>query len=374
MTKRGWNYGDIMNLSEMAIKRLKEVHKLRIDQELEKALEKEREFMPFPNPLFLDAVEKLKDFNLRGGKRLRPAFLVEGYRCVGGKDLDSAYQASIAIEGSETYLLIHDDVIDEDALRRGKPTVHKMYSADLERFALPEAKRKHISEGLAMVLGDVQATINYDWFLKPNFPTGLKVKAIQHFNEILRLTCYGQILDVMSETKPAEEVTEEDVITIHRLKTSAYTIYGPLQIGAILGGASEDELKIFYEYGDPLGVAFQLQDDILGTFGDPKKTGKPVHSDLKEGKRTLLIVKALENADDHEKRELLAFLGKRDLTDKEADTARGIIKETGSLEYSREMAKRLADQSLKAVENADFVEEGKEYLIGIAEYLINRDV
>ncbi len=363
-----------MNLAEAAVKKLKEVHKPRIDKELKAALENEKNLIPFKNDVFIDAVEKLEDFNLRGGKRLRPAFMVEGYRCVGGENIDEIYKASIAIEGSEAYLLIHDDIIDEDELRRGKPTMHKMFEADLESSHLPMEKRKHLAEGLAIVIGDVQATMNYDWFLKTNFPDNLKIKAVGRFNDILRLTSYGQLLDIMSETKPVEMVKEEDVLTIHRLKTSAYTIYGPLQIGAILGGASEKESEIFYNYGDPLGVAFQLQDDILGLFGDPKRTGKPAHSDLREGKRTLLIVKALENADAKQKERLLALLGKRDLTDEEAEEAREIVRETGSLDYNREMAKKLANQALEAVEKADFVQEGKDYLIGIAEYLINRDV
>ncbi len=361
-------------LSEKALKRLKEAHKPEIDKRLAKRINDERKYFPVDHPVFEREIDYLYDFNMRGGKRLRPAFIVEGYLAVGGKDLDAIYDASIAIEGSEAYLLIHDDIIDNDTLRRGKPTVHVMFEEYLKGQGLPDNEAKELGKSLALVSGDLQAVMNYEWLLDTNFPAELKVKAVLKFNHILRLTNYGQLLDISLETMPIDKVTETDVLTVHSLKTSAYTIWGPLQIGGILGGGSEKQLQSFYEYGYNLGIAFQLQDDILGLYGDTKKTGKPAHSDLKEGKRTLLIIKALENATEDQKRQLLSLLGNRNITDEDADIAREIVKETGSLDYNRELAKNLAEKGLKAIENADIEEEPKEYLIGIAEFLINRDV
>ncbi len=361
-------------LAEKAIKKLKEVHKPEIDKRLKAALEKERMYIPNDHPLFHDTLDKLIDFNLRGGKRLRPAFIVEGYRCVGGKDMDAIYDASLVIEGSEAWLLIHDDIIDDDTLRRGKPTMHMMYIEDLKKKDLPDELRRHMGMSLAIIAGDLQAALTYEWLVNSNFPAELKEKAIKRYNHVLRLTSYGQVLDVMAETVPPEQVKEEDVLLIHSLKTSAYTLWGPLQIGAILGGATDKQLEVFYRYGHPLGIAFQLQDDILGLYGDVKKTGKPAHSDLKEGKRTLLIIKALENATPEQKRELLRILGNKNLTDEDAEIAREIVRETGSLDYNRELARKLAEEGMKAVEDADFDPEGKEYLLGIAEFLINREV
>ncbi len=363
-------------LAEKAIKKLKEVHKPEIDKRLRAALEKEREYIPNDHPLFHDVIDKLLDFNMRGGKRLRPSFIVEGYRCVGGKDMDAIYDASLVIEGSEAWLLIHDDIMDDDTLRRGKPTMHVMYENELKKrgVQLPPEKLKHMGISLGMTVGDLQAVLTYEWLTKPDFPRELKEKALQRYNLVLRLTCYGQILDVMAETMPPEEIKEEDVLLIHSLKTSAYTLWGPLQIGAILGNATDKQLEIFYNYGYPLGIAFQLQDDILGLFGDVKKTGKPAHSDLKEGKRTLLIIKALENATPEQKKRLLEIWGNKNLTDEDAEEAREIVRETGSLDYNRELARKLAEEGMAAMEAADFDPEGKEYLLGIAEFLINREV
>ncbi len=362
-----------MKLSEVAISRLKNIHKPEIDKRLKNALEKERDHFPVSHEVFNQEVDVLLDFNLRGGKRLRPAFVVEGYRAVGGEDLDSAYDASIAIEGSEAYLLIHDDIIDDDVLRRGKPTVHVMYM-DFLKNKVDESRLKHMGQALALISGDLQAVMNYEWLMRTKFPSELKVKAVRKFNDVLKLTNYGQLLDTMIELMPAEDVREEDVLLVHSLKTSAYTIWGPLQVGAILGGGGEEVLDGFYNYGYPLGIAFQLQDDILGLYGDEKKTGKPAYSDLKEGKRTLLIVNALRNASPDQKKDLLAVLGKKDLTDEEAEVAREIVKETGSLDYNKELARKFAKQGVSAIENLDIDKEAKDYILGIAEFLINREM
>ncbi len=360
-------------LAENALKKLKEVHKPEIDKRLGQKIMEEKKYFPLEHEAFEKEVEFLYDFNMRGGKRLRPAFIVEGYLAVGGENIDAAYDASIAIEGSEAYLLIHDDIIDNDTLRRGKPTMHVMYKNYLESIGLG-SRAVELGKSLAIVSGDLQAVMNYHWLLETDFPDELKTKVVLKFNHILRLTNYGQLLDITLETLPIEKVKEEDVITVHSLKTSAYTIWGPLQIGGVLGEATEDQLNAFYDYGYNLGIAFQLQDDILGLYGDVKKTGKPAHSDLKEGKRTLLIVKALENATEEQKRELLGILGKKNLTDEEAEIARDIVRETGSLEYNKKLARELAEKGLNAIKNADIEKEPKEYLIGIAEFLINRDV
>ena len=136
-----------------------------------------------------------------------------------------------------------------------------------------------------------------------------KIKAIKAFNEMTAKVIYGQQLDILSEM---EEITIEDISLIHRLKTAAYTIEGPLIIGALLAGAKN--LKTFSKYAIPLGKAFQMQDDILGVFGDEKKLGKPIGSDIKEGKQTILILKALEVANDKQKKIITKNLGNKKLT------------------------------------------------------------
>jgi geranylgeranyl diphosphate synthase type I len=160
---------------------------------------------------------------------------------------------------------------------------------------------------------------------------------------------------------------------VHTLKTAHYTVAGPLQLGAILAGASEEDLKALNDYGIPLGKAFQIQDDILGLFGSEEKFGKPTDSDLKEGKRTLLILKALEKCSPEEKEKIEGALGNQELSAEAAEEVRAIIKATGSLDYSRKLAGELIEQAKQSISQSNFKAEAKEFLLGIADYMLKRD-
>ena len=355
-----------------AIARLKE-HKSVIDKKLEAYLEEKKRHAVELGAYTQEMMGFLKEFNLRGGKRLRPAFVVEGYRCVGGTDMDAIYYASLASEIMEGYLLIHDDVMDQDDVRRGGPSVHKVYR-DYHTKQFGGEGASHFGESMAIIGGDILESMGVDVLANSAFPEANKVKAMGKYAKIVRYTGYGQLLDILSEELPIEKVTEEHVLTVHKLKTSMYTIEGPLHMGALLGGATQKQLDAFTAYGIPLGQAFQLQDDMLGLFGNAEKLGKPVDSDLKEGKRTLLILKALEKANKKEKAEILAALGNKSVTPAQVDRVRVIVKSTGSFDYSKQLAAKLAAEARGAVANSKFEKDGKDYLLGIADYLINREV
>ena len=318
--------------------------------------------------------EHINEYNLRGGKRIRPAFVVEGYRAVGGKDFDAIYDAALAIETMEGYLLIHDDMMDRDDLRRGGKTVHRIYREWFkEKLNGDDKEAEHFGNSLAIDAGDIVETFGPELIATSNFPAERKIEAIKRYTTITRYTGYGQALDLIVDKLPINEITEKHVITIHKFKTSLYTITGPLQIGVILAGGTKEQQSIMEQYGENLGIAFQIQDDLLGVYADEKKLGKPVGSDLKEGKRTLLILKALEKGTPEQQARLKSFLGKQDITPEEVKEAQEIIKETGSLDYSKQLAIDYAKKGIQAIENADFNQEAKEYLLGIADYLINRE-
>ena len=216
-------------------------------------------------------------------------------------------------------------------------------------------------------------TFGYEIILNSDFPVEVKNNVLEVYNKVLAQTCYGQMLDVLASAQPLGSVKEEDVLTVHRLKTSKYTIEGPLHMGAILAGTSKKNMRILSSYAIPLGIAFQLQDDILGLFGDTEKTGKPVGADVREGKRTLLMVKAWELGSEKDREILNRFLGKSDLTGKELEMVRDVVVRTGSLDYSKELAKKYAKEVKPVIEKSSFRKEGKDFLLGIADYLINRE-
>jgi len=216
-------------------------------------------------------VGAVRSLALRGGKRLRAALIgaaLEGF----GVSWRDAVPALAAIELLQTYFLIHDDWMDEDEVRRGGPSVHAMLRDDFGS--------RRAGEVSAILAGDFAAALATDSLASTQVPAPRVVEALRLFARMQCEVIAGQLLDVR-----ASGVVE----TMHDLKTGSYTVRGPLAIGAALAGASPESRAALDALSRPLGVAFQLRDDLLGTFGDPKTTGKPVGGDLRQGKRTAIV-------------------------------------------------------------------------------------
>ncbi len=182
---------------------------------------------------------------------------------------------------------------------------------------------------------------------------------------------FGQELDVVSSRK--DEITKEEIFRIHKLKTSKYTFEGPLLIGALLGGAKQSDLEILKGYSTPLGLAFQLQDDILGVFGDESKLGKPVGSDIREGKKTFLLLKAKETCSKSDKKILESILGSKNLTAKNINKVREIITRSGSLEHNKQLIHELLKEAKDEISELEINGDGKTFMINLVDYLSERD-
>ena len=313
-----------------------------------------------------EVVANIKEYTLRGGKRLRPIFLIYGYKCLTEANIDAVIEASISVELMQSYLLIHDDIMDEDELRRGKPTFHIVYEHICNTLFGGGATRK-FGENIAILAGDLLEAYGIDVLTNSRFKEEYVTRALRKYAEIVKNVGYGQILDIMSEKKNA--ITEAEILQIHKLKTASYTIENPLQIGAILAGAVEADLEVMSNYGIPLGLAFQIQDDILGLFGTEEKIGKPVGSDIQEGKKTLLILHALSNCSEKEKGYIISALGNADVTMAEIDRIREIVRETGSLDYSKRLVAEKIEEAIHAIEGSNFRVEAKDFLVKIADFV-----
>ncbi|MBD3310358.1 polyprenyl synthetase family protein [Candidatus Woesearchaeota archaeon] len=353
----------------MDVRQVLQEYKKKIDSALETYLESRAKSAVSPETRQM--IELIKDFNLRGGKRIRPVLCIFGYRCFrecSGDDEKALIRASLAVEMMESFLLIHDDVMDQDMLRRGGPTVHKTYA---ELASAYDTDRQRFGESMAIIAGDICASLGNDLLAGSSFGAEKKIKVLRLFNDVIVRTCFGQVHDLLSEIR--EETTEKDIENIHELKTAAYTLEAPLQIGAILAGANEKDLRMLSRFAVPVGKAFQLQDDILGMFGSEQKTGKPVGSDLKEGKRTLLVLKAMEKADNIQKQKLQVCLGNPDIEEKDIREVQQAIRDTGSLDYSRKLAKSLIRKGKAALEESGIRQEAKEFLLSVADYMAERE-
>ncbi|MFH1439606.1 MAG: polyprenyl synthetase family protein [Candidatus Woesearchaeota archaeon] len=326
-------------------------------------------------------IEAIKEFTLRGGKRIRPLLVLKGFLAYcdvftcdeNSSKINDVLKAAICVELMQSSFLIHDDIMDSADIRRNKKTVHKIFESG------SQAKKQ--AENMAILAGNVSMILGEKAIINSNFSDEIKLKAMKKFNEIVETTNYGQVLDLQLSGKCISEVSEEDIDQIHLLKTAKYTIEGPLQLGALLNDADEKLLQELSDISILLGRAFQIKDDILGVFGDEEKLGKSVFSDIAENKKTLLIWFAYNNADedkinendDSDKKFIKIVLGKKDIIIEDFERLKKIIIDTGSLKYSTEKINCLMDESKKLIISSNINKETKEFLLNLSDYLIKRD-
>lgn len=348
--------------------KLKEIA-LLTDQRLEQYWDKEIDldfgFNQNQKDLIKEILLHAKEHNLRKAKRIRAIFVYYAY-LLDNEPNEEIFKAMMAIELIHTALLIHDDMMDQDEVRRGLPTTHVHFSKDGDN---------HFGASMACCLEDAVMTLGYELFLKLNFEDKIIKEAMLKLLRGITQTAYGQTFDVHLEK--VDEWTENDVITLHSSKTAIYTYENPLIIGGILGKLEKPVLDILSRYAMDGGVEFQLQDDILGIFGDEEKTGKSSNSDLIHGKRTLLILKTLELGTEKQKQDIKNIWGKG-IDDKElVEKAKKAIIDSGSLEYSKKLIKVYAEKSIETAKELykfNLKPEAIEFLIELSEYLANREV
>lgn len=317
-----------------------------------------------------EAWDHLDDFTTRTGKRIRGALTLHAYRMFGGSDEEAGLKAALAVELIQNYLLIVDDVMDRSDIRRGKSTIHEKYMDSLPK-SVEGDERRHMSNMLAVNVGLIASHMANELLAECSADNPQQVlDALQLFNRNIAVTAYGQIDDLYS---PVVEQTRDSILLTHKQKNSYYTFINPLQIGAILAGASVDALEDIVAFGEPAGIAFQVQDDLIGLYGDPKVSGKSDLDDLKEGKVTLFIQQALEKGDPIAQAGVIrSVLGKASITDKEADEVREIIDSLGVKKAVTTDARKLADEAKEALEQNSWPKEGKEFLYELMDYIVQR--
>jgi geranylgeranyl diphosphate synthase, type I len=224
----------------------------------------------------------VRQLALRGGKRLRAVLLAAGYEACGGQGgAEAVAPVGVALELFQTYLLVHDDLMDGDDVRRGGPSLPALMRSS---FAKGQA------EAMSVLAGDLAAAWAERAALEFEFDPRRLVLAVREFAVVHEQVVQGQMLDVSGASTSAR-----DVEAMHALKTASYSVRGPIVMGARLAGAHEGHAAALAAFADPLGVAFQLRDDLLGTFGDAEAMGKPAGSDLRAGKRTALVLDAMRD-------------------------------------------------------------------------------
>jgi geranylgeranyl diphosphate synthase type I len=323
--------------------------------------------------LAVDAIKSIQKFVLAGGKRLRPALLYHSYLAAGGCDTKSIKQASLAIELIHVFLLIHDDIMDNDDKRHGIDTIHKKYEKIAQR-SFVNKDNKHFGQSIAIVVGDLCHTMANKVLFNVSFTPTIILKALDRLQDTVYDVIPGQIRDV--RLGYLGKATEKEILKVQEAKTAHYTFNAPIELGYILAeNNNKRDLANFKRYSMAMGKAFQIRDDILGIFGDEKTIGKPVGSDIIEGKRTLLTNYVVKEGSVQDNKTINSLLGKQNLTKQELTMFREVIKKSGSLRYSKRKGNSMVEIALKNLDKINFKnKESEVFFKGIAQYIVNREV
>lgn len=307
----------------------------------------------------------------RGGKRIRGSLVIHAYETLGGEDSDMIDQVALAVEMMHAYILIIDDIQDRSAVRRDGPTAHVLLENYHEKHELA-GDASHFGVSIALNAALEGAHAANVLLSKLDIDAEKKLHVIEKLNSTMQTTAHGQTGDIMNEV--VATVTQRDIDSVLEWKTARYTILNPLQIGMILAGADETQLRQIETFSLRAGRLFQITDDIIGTFGSEFETGKSPMDDVREGKRTILTVYALEHADDGNKNFVLSCLGNADLSPASFERYKQILVECGALQYAKECAQIDAEKAEYALEELDasWNESGVEFMRQFIALLKNR--
>lgn len=286
-----------------------------------------------------------------GGKRIRPALLLAGLNLF-QDEVEEGHSAAYAIEMFHNFSLVHDDIMDKAPLRRGKETVHKKWDEDT-----------------AILSGDVMMILSYDYF--KNYQSDLFKKLVMQFTDSAIKICEGQRWDIDFESEP--DVSIDAYLKMIEYKT-AVLLGCALKMGALIGGASDEDANHLYEFGKNVGISFQIQDDLLDAFGDDPKVGKQIGGDILNNKKTYLYLKSLELLTDDKSEQLKNIFGQKEADDPQAkiDRVKSLFKSVHVNVYAEELKDAYLTLGLSHLDAVKVEDTKKEILKNFSSFLLNR--
>ncbi len=317
--------------------------------------------------------DNIKEYIMRGGKRLRPLAFVVAYKAVKKQvDVEHLYRAACSLEILHNGSLLHDDLIDHDETRRGGPTFHARYRDWLkEQFDASQDRADDFGMTLAILGGDSLINLGAEAITHSELEPNVAMKLLEYYQKGFSDLVEGVLLEMSMIRIP--DVGEDTYLEMVYRKT-ATLFQKALQMGATIAGASDAQLRAFSEFGAKVGQAFQMQDDILGSFGDESVTGKSAAGDIREAKKTMLLIQALKRSDVTQKETLQNLLGKADMSEDEVEKVRTVLRESDALEATEKIRDDLLKQAQDALSNTDppLDPEYLEFLISLSEFLTSR--
>ena len=343
--------------------------KEKIDNRIEKF---NKELVKEKNPILKENFELFKTLNSEG-KLVRGTLVNLGYYLL-KEDKDYSIDLSLAYEVFQTGILVHDDIIDNDDKRRGKETIHYANNKKYSKHSKDNLETKHLSESIAICMGDyglyeANKIIADNYSKDPNLG-----KILSNFNNTVLTTIKGELIDVILPFQGKHDLLdnksiEKNIMEIYRLKTSHYTIIGPLSVGLLLAGANEEQLKEIEKFGEKVGIAFQIQDDILGIYSE--EMGKVQGSDIREFKQTILYSHILNT---EYKDELFKYYGKEDISEDNIKKVQELFVKSGSYKYAYDKMNKMYDEAEDILKQIKWIKKDKKELLeGFVEYLRKRN-
>jgi len=280
--------------------------------------------------------------NTTGGKRFRPRMVFSAYQSLGGEDFEAAAYVGAAFELLHTALIVHDDVIDHDFVRRGVANISGAYRDLALDKGTTNDVAEHAGVSAAVIAGDLALFNSYRLIDKSGVADDVRARLLEVMDEALFASAAGELIDIDFSIDPGMPPVD-DILLMERLKTAVYSFECPLQAGAILAGADDDIVATLGEFGREIGIAYQLVDDLLGVFGSEAETGKTTLGDLREGKRTVMISFATTTADWNS---IAPLIGKPDLTEAEASEVRAVLVSCGAKGFAEGLARYYGNRAV----------------------------
>lgn len=326
------------------------------------------------SPDFERLVDYTMDTMLHSGKRLRPYLAYLAYKGFGGEDDSAVADVSLSLELYHSALLVHDDVMDNDLVRHGTANVMGRYVSDLSTQGLPPEEVSEVARSMAILAGDFLFGLTLGTILDSELPNEQKILFSREFVDLNLYECAGQQLDALLNTLPLGDVKEEHITKLCTYKTAFYTYDRPLRFGALLAGADEDELGALNSFATKVGIAFQITDDVMGIYGDETQIGKPIGSDMREGKKTLLMVRAYHRADQDTRKLLELMLGDKGFGPESMAMLHRLLEDLEVRESVEGTAQELISSAQSDLDRSGLSEEAKERLVAISNKLVGRVV
>jgi geranylgeranyl diphosphate synthase type I len=339
----------------------------QVEAQLQDFLKMQSDYFTAIAPELKPAATSLTGFVINGGKRFRPLFAAVGAMGAGSQLRDAEIRAFASLELLQACALVHDDLMDASDTRRGEPAIHKLFESmhSAEKY---QGKATQFGLSASVLIGDL-ALIWSDLMLNSSGIKSESLLAALSVHDEMRVELIaGQYLDVFEQARGTQSVAQ--ALNIARYKSAKYTIERPLHLGAAI--AIPDPLmraqlvSIYSEFGLPLGEAFQLRDDLLGVFGDPKVTGKPAGDDLREGKRTVLMAMTHDRISGPAEAEFLKEFGNHDISESAIARLQEIISETGAAMHVEDLIEELTSTALEALNRDEIVPQARELLTEMA--------